>query len=477
MAKSQSVKKNVVYNFVYQILILIIPLVTTPYLSRVLGADGIGEYAYNYSIATYFVLFAMLGLSNYGNRTIASVRDDKEKLSQKFSSIYCIQCITSAIALIGYLLFALFFRREKMMFIMFFYVLSSAFDISWFFFGIEQFKLTITRNVIIKLISIVSIFLFVKEFTDVYLYGIIMTVSMLISQLSIWPFVNRFTNFQKPSWQEIICHLKPNLVLFVPVIAISLYKTMDKIMLGAMASQIDVGYYENAEKIIGIPIAFIQSLGTVMLPKMSNLVANNKEGESRKYIYLSLLFAAFLSTSLSFGIMGVSKEFVPLFYGKGFDECIELFLILSPSTIFMALANVIRTQYLIPMHKDRIYIMSVFLGAGTNIIINSLLIPIWGASGAAYGTLVAEGGVCIYQMVKVRKMVSLRRPIFRSIPFLGAGMLMFIILYNIELNMASSILNLVVKVLIGALVYIAAVIIVYGLRRYMLKYPSILNEN
>ena len=474
MISNNSIKKNFIYNFTYQLLILVIPLITTPYLTRVLGVEGIGEYTYSYSIATYFVLFAMLGLSNYGNRTIAGVRDNKELLSKTFFEIYGMQLITSGVVLIAYSVYAVAFGNNMMAYIMLIYVLSAAFDISWFFFGMEQFKITVLRNAFIRVLSIILIFLLVKKNGDVYIYALIMTMSSIISQWVIWPFVRKFVHFSKPKLKDILQHIKPNLILFIPVIAISLYKTMDKIMLGGMANVSEVGFYECTERIVLIPVSLVQALGTVMLPRMSNLAANNRQEDSKRYIYLSLILVAFLSTSMSFGIMGISRDFVPWYYGNGFEKCYSLFLVLSPCTIFMAYANVIRTQHLIPMKEDKIYIKSVFLGAIVNVVLNAILIPSYQSIGASIGTLVAEGTVCIYQLLKVRKEIDIITPILRTVPFIVCGGAMFFVISKLNINITSSIVIILLKILIGAIVYICLCACYYGVRRFVFNRPSIL---
>lgn len=471
---SSNIKKNFLYNSMYQILALLLPLITTPYISRVLGAEGIGEYAYHFSVAKYFVLFAMLGLNNYGNRTIASVRDDEDKLSKTFSSIYVMQITFAVTVFIAYIGYVLISGSGSMAYVLCFYVLSSVMDINWFFFGIEQFKLTVIRNTFIKLISVACIFVFVKTKSDVYVYGLIMALSFFCSQLAVWPFVRKYTHFTKPSIQDVFLHVKPNLLLFVPVIAVSLYKSMDKIMLGMMTNLTEVGYYQNSEKIIDIPESLIMALGTVMLPRMSNLIANNKKEEGTRYIYYSILFAAFLSSSLGFGIAGISREFVPWFFGQGFNPCITIFSILAPSTVFIALANVIRTQYLIPTHKDKIYISSVFIGATINLLLNAILIPYFYAAGAAIGTLAAEGAVCIYQYYKVRNDANFLQPVVRSIPLLFSGFLMFLLLRSFELPFNNLLVCILMKILIGAIVYLLSASILYVVRKHVLRKDDVI---
>lgn len=457
-----SIKKNFIYNALYQILVLIIPLITTPYISRVLGAEGIGIYSYSYSIAQYYALFIMLGLNNYGNRTIARSRENKGALKQTFWSIYFMQFGLGLIVLAVYFSYAILFAKDHAAaIIMGVYVISCCFDINWFFFGMEKFKLTTLRNTSIKILTTILIFLAIKEEKDVYKYCLIMAAGTLISQLALWPHVRKLCGFYKPTWSEICVHIKPNLVLFLSVIAVSLFKIMDKIMLGVMTDVEQVGFYESSERIISVPTALVTALGTVMLPRMSNLKETGEKTE--KILYKSIVFAMLLSSSMSFGIMAVSKTFVPLFYGPGYEVCIQLYLILLPSCLFFAFGNVIRTQYLLPNEYDIVYVKSAFLGAGINLVINLFLIPDFGAAGAAVGTLFAEAFVCLYQSFKVRKQIKIKKYILRSIPCVFSGAIMFMVVFNLNIAISNGFIKLLAEIFIGAIIYAASLIFQIGL--------------
>jgi len=456
-----SLKKNFIFNASYQILTLILPLVTTPYISRVMGAENIGVYSYSYSVVSYFGLFIMLGLNNYGNRTIASVRDDKKMLSHTFSSIYMMQLTMSAIVIIAYIFYVLFIAQNKTMaWIQMIYLLSVMIDINWFFFGMELFKVTVIRNTIIKIFSLVCIFIFVKSSNDMYKYSLIMVGSMLLSQLMLWPFLKRYVVFKKVGISEVKKHIIPNITLFIPVIAISLYTIMDKIMLGAMSNMLEVGYYENANKLTIIPTMAITTLGTVMLPRMSNLIANGENEQAKKYIQKSLIVSVLLSSCMALGLSAISTEFVPLFYGSGYDKCSILIPILVLSAIFISWANVIRTQYLIPNQQDKIYIISVFLGAGVNMVINLLLIPWLQSIGAAVGTLMAEMTVCLYQTYKVRKEIKVGQYFKESLPLLLSGIFMYCIVVKIPF-ITNHFMTLIIKIIVGSAIFFILVGIYY----------------
>lgn len=454
-----NVKRNFIYNSLYQILIYIIPLITTPYISRVLGAEKIGIYSYASSVAYYFVMFIILGLNNYGNRTIAEVKDNKDDLSDTFCNIYCMQLILGILITGVYIIYSFCLSTNKQMaIILIIYVFSSVIDINWFYFGMELFKITVMRNTIIKISTTLLIFLLVKNKNDVCLYALILSIGTIASQLFLWLQIHKFVDLKKPKLKKVVKHIKPNLILFIPIVAISLYKIMDKIMLGLFANNIEVGYYESAERLINIPIGLITALGTVMLPRITNMLANNRESEIYKYLNVSLEFALAISSAMSFGIISVSELFVPIFYGTGFDKCVELFYILMPSTLFLATANVIRTQYLIPKQKDRIYITSVIIGAIVNIIINLIAIPKYYSLGAAFGTLLAEASVCFYQFYKTRNELSYFDGLKRGIFYIILGLVMMIVLKCIRIKINIFILFLI-RILLGIIIFMSGVII------------------
>ncbi|MBR4627241.1 MAG: flippase [Ruminococcus sp.] len=453
MSKS-SVKKNFMYQMIYEVLVIILPFVTSPYIARVIGASGLGVYSYSYSIAFYFVLFSMLGLKNYGNRAIAMVRDNEKHLNETFTNITILHIIVSLICLAAYVGY-IFILAEQRLYavIQLFYVLSGLFDISWFYFGIEKFKMTVFRNITIKILNVVCIFVFVRDEGDLWKYCLIMSLGMLISSLILWVPLRKYVKFVKPDKQKILMHLKPLLILFIPAVAVSLYKYMDKIMIGQLSSKAQLGFYDNAEKINIIPLTVISSFGTVMMPKMSNLAAKANKKESEKYMSISMQFVMFLAFALSFGLASIGKVFAPIFWGKEFTLSGTLMMYLSITIPFISFANVIRTQYLIPNEKDREYILSVVLGAIVNLTINFLLIPEHGAVGATIGTIAAEVTVCLVQVYAVRKELPMLRYLRSFIVFLPIGAVMFAATYGIGVLLGKSFTTLFIQIFVGGCIY------------------------
>lgn len=466
-----NLKKNLLYNIFYQMLAIVTPLLTTPYVSRVLGSEGVGRFSYSYAIAYYFVIFSMLGINNYGNRTIALVRDDFKKRSETFWQIYSIQLISSVVMTFFYIIYVVLLGKDQIVeWMLLIYVLSAVLDINWFFFGMEQFQITVIRNSIVKLITIFSIFLFVKSSQDIYLYVFINVIGAFVPQIILWVMLLKYVTFEKQSLSNLKVHIKPILMLFIPIIAVTIYKFTAKIMLGAMTSVEEVGYFESTDKIIQVPVALITALGTVMLPRISNMIANHKIEESLNYIQKSLVLSIVLVTPMSMGIMAISKEFVPIFYGLGFEKCVTIFQIVMPSCLFLAFANVIRTQYLIPHQKDKVYIISVLCGAIINLGVNFILIPKYQSIGAGVGTLCAEATVCIIQCYIVRREVPILRSITYSLPFIALSFLMYVTLVSMKLANVSTLTSLLVKVVVGAIIYsLGSVIILFLSHRKGIK--------
>lgn len=259
---NRGIKRNLVYNITYQILVIILPFITAPYISRVLGAHNVGVYSYTQAFANYFYLFAMLGVMNYGNRTIAAVRDDLEELKRNFWEIFSFQFFAGILVSIAYIFYCIYFVAENRLiyYVQFFYVISGVFDVNWFCFGLEKFKFTTIRSVLVRLGMVAAIFLFVKERFDLAVYTAILSVGNLIAAFAIWPFVLKYLGFKRPALEGILKHLRPNLILFFPVIAVSIYHLMARLMLGSFSTEEEVGFYTYAERITQIPNSIVLAL-------------------------------------------------------------------------------------------------------------------------------------------------------------------------------------------------------------------------
>lgn len=439
---------------IYEALVLLLPFITSPYVARVIGAEGLGTYSYSYSVAYYFYLFSLLGIRNYGNREIAKTRNDPELLNDTFSNITAIHVLISVLCCLAYIIYIPAANEMRLYAeIQFLFVLSGLFDISWFYFGIEHFKLTVTKNVTVRLLSVICVFVFVKDADDLWKYCLILALGSLAGQLSLWVPLKRYVRIVPPEWKKMKAHLRPLLVLFVPAVAVSLYKYMDKIMLGSLNGTIELGYYENAEKVINLPLTVIASFGTVMIPKMSNLVISKDKYPARRYMSLSMEFVMCFAIALTFGLAGVGTVFAVIFWGEDFLRSGYLIMGLSVTIPFVSYANIVRTQFLIPNALDKEYLISVTAGAVVNLIINCLLIPEYGAMGAMLGTIAAEAAVCMLQSLIVRDRLPTLAFIKTFLPFLPVGIGMFVIVYLLGKYMDISIVTLLVQIIAGGLLY------------------------
>lgn len=458
------VVKNYIYNLSFQFINLLIPLVTVPYLARVLGAEGIGSFSYYYSIATFFSQFIILGMGNYGNRCIAKCLGDRKKLSKTFSELFYMEISIGAVVLLVYLLFTLFVSNDFVLSICLLPVLfSSWFDVNWYLYGRENFKVISIRGIVIKIITTALIFIFVKEKSDVVTYTFIMAISILLPQFIAWPLVIREVSFVKVKAINVIQHIKPNLILFIPIVAVSVYRTISKILLGSMTVVSEVGFFENAEKIVSAFLSIIVALGTVMLPRMTALFEENNEIAISSLMSKTFIYTTFMSAAICFGVFAVSEDLVLWFLGEEFTGSINILRILCMTLPFICFANIIRTQILIPKSLDRPFVISCIAGAVINLIANFIFIRIWGGNGAAVSTLLAEITVFVVQYYFCKDVISkyLSKSHLKTLFFLymyALGMVMVVTIITPIIRMPHF-YALILKTLVGGGIYIIFVLL------------------
>ena len=455
-----SIKKNLAYQAAYEILVLILPFFTSPYISRVFGAEYLGIYSYTYSIAYYFQIFGMLGIKFHGNRAIAKVRDNKELLDKVFSEILFIHILVCALSTAVYVLYCLITSEYKVYsLIQGLMVLSAIFDVSWLFFGLERFKETVLRNSIIKIVSVVAIFIFVRSVDDLWKYIAIMAGSQLVSQVILFIMSGKYVKIKPIAIKPALYHIKPLITLFVPVLALSLFKFMDKIMLGTFGSKVELGYYENAEKLLNIPLSVIFSFGSVMLPRMSNLIANKDSSSLDRFMGISIKYMNGLAFAMAFGLAGIATVFAPVFWGSDFVSSGIIIRILAISIPFSTIASIIRNQDLIPNGKDSLYSFSIIAGAVTNLVLNWFLIPRYQAIGVSIATVISEVVVCIAELWFVREHKIYFKYIRNSFIYFIPSIVMFAVVGYIEKMRGVHIATLFTQIISGIIVFALLAII------------------
>lgn len=455
MTKKNSIKKNYLFNLFYQILTMIVPLITTPYLSRVLGAENIGIYSYTLSIASYFILFGAMGTAMYGQREIAYLQDDRYKRSKTFFEIIILRFITMGISLlIFYVTFATHGQYSMYYKILLLEIIANCFDISWFLQGLEEFKKTVIRNSIVKLISVICIFLFVKTSENLVQYFFIYVLSTLLGNVSLWIYLPKFLENVKFNELNIFRHLKPTTLLFIPQIAAQIYTVLDKTMIGIIISdKSEVGFYEQAQKITKILIMITTSLGTVMVPRISNAFAKGENERIKEYMNKSFKFVMLLAFPLMLGTISISKKFVPIFFGEGYQNVVYIINVIIPIVLAIGLSTILGTQYLLPTKKQKEFTTSIICGALVNLCFNFIFIKLWQSIGATIATVLAEFTVTGVQFYIVRREFPINNVIKYGKNYILSSAIMFIISLCIGAIIKNVYISLITQIIISMISY------------------------
>lgn len=387
-----SIKKNYIYNTLYEILAIISPLITAPYVSRIFGADGVGIYSYTSATCSYFTMFAALGVKSYGQREIAQHRDDPEQCSRLFWELELMVISTTSICLLGWLGLILLSKEYSVYYIvMTMTVLATAFDISWFWGGLEQYRLIVIRNSVVKIAGIVLLFVFVHEKDDLLLYIGLIVSTGLIGNISMWSYLPKKLVKVDRSTLHIKHHYKETFVYFIPTVATSIYTVLDKVMIGWITNDnYENGYYEQATKILHICKMVVFSINTVMSSRMSFLFSKQQHDEIRKKMEITLNFILMLAIPITFGLIGVSDRFIPFFYGEGYDGTIIIIYIMAPLLLIIGISNCLGSLYFTPSGQRARSNKAIVTGAIINLICNVILIPNFHSRGAAVASVIAE---------------------------------------------------------------------------------------
>ena len=447
------VLKNYAYNLSYQLLVIILPIITTPYVTRIFSSSDLGTYGYFNSIVTYFILVATIGVNNYGTKEISGHR---KEVCKNFWGIYTLQLGATILSLTLYVLFCvtLSSMQNPVAYILGLSLVSKGFDISWLFQGLEDFRKITIRNITVKLVGIISIFLFVKSANDLYLYVFLLSIFELLGQLSMWLPAREFIG--KPHFDMAYArvHLKPVILLFLPQIAISLYVTLDRTMLGALASTKDVGIYDQALKMVNILLTLVTSLGSVMLPRVSSLLSSGDHKAVNKMHQMSFLIYNLVIFPIIAGMLIVNDDFVQFFLGKDFQDARYAIAIMIFRMFFIGWTNIMGIQILIPHNKNKEFMISTTVPAIISVGLNLLFLPKLGYIGAAIVSVLTEALVWAIQLYFTRTYL-------KEVPIMGSMMkivlasgLMYALLTLVKsIVHLSPTLNVVLYVGLGGIIY------------------------
>lgn len=458
--------KNFLWNVGYQLFIIIIPLITIPYVTRVLGPTGVGVNAYTNSIVQYFALIAGLGINIYGTREVAYTRNNRKLLSNTFWSLVFLRFITTLIVVFFYVLFIFKTSQYQIYYwAQIFVLLSIGFDISWFFQGIEEFRITVLRNTLVKLFSLVLIFVFVKTKSDTLLYVIILSMSQLFGFMTLWPYLRNRIDAPWKCSINIWAKLKPSIILLIPQIATQVYLQLNKTMLGIYDGVASAGFYDNSDKIIKMLLAIVTATGTVMLPYVSNSFSKGDKEAVNRALSISMHIILVLAIPLAFGISSVSSAFTQVFFGPGFSEVGKLMSIESVVVILIGISNAIGVQYLLPTQQTSEYTISVIGGSILNVVLNFPLIYFFNTIGAVISTVISELFVTVYQLKVVRNQVDVGALFKESGKYFCAALGMFVCVRLISQHLMISISALLIESLAGVAIYS---IVLFALRPQIL---------
>lgn len=461
MGKKNNLKRNYIYNVSYQILAVLTPLITTPYISRVLGVDPIGDYSYTQSIAAIFAMFAALGTLIYGNREISYVQSDRRAFSKVFWEVESLSVISVVTVMVVYGIFTAFQTRYFTLFlIQSITLVSVACNISWLFQGLEEIGKVVLRNIFVRILNVIFTFVFIKSPEHIYLYVAGLVALECIGNLSVWAYLPKYVD--KPDWKNIhpFRHLKGTLLLFIPTIATSIYTIFDKTMIGLFTdSKTENGYYEQAMKLAKTALTLVTALEAVMIPRVGVLFSNQKEEELKELLYRVYRFVWFLSLPLALGLFSVADHFVPWFYGPGYDKVAVLLKVLCFIIPLIGLSNVTGIQYLMTTKRENFVTRTVCLGAVVNLILNLIFIPQIYSVGAAAASVVAELMITSAQLFLVRKELSIPRILISGWKYMIAVIVMAVALFFEGKLFETGAVGSVILIISGGVIYLVVLMI------------------
>lgn len=491
--KSPSLKKNILLNYIYQFLILVLPLITTPYLSRVLLVNGVGSKigisSYTNSLVNIFIIFAALGTISYGTREIARKRDNKQEYSKLFFEIELLSVFASLITLLFWCVFATFYVEYRFyLYILSLNILATCFDISWLYAGLERYQYTVSINALFKIISTVLIFLLVNNPDHLWIYILISSSSLLLGNLSMWLFLPVVVKKEKVDFSNIKYHLKNSLKYFIPTIATTIYTILDKTLIGVLIpgfadeakeikiSEIENGYYEQATKIITIvkTVCFF-AINNVMYSRASSLYEKKDFDKIKVYLNKTLNLTLNLSIGSMFGLILVSSLFIPLYFGNGYEKSIIIIYILSIIVPIICISNTLGSIYYVPFGKRKQSSYYLMIGSAINLVLNIPLIIFLKSYGAAIASVIAELIIMIIYVKKSDNYLSFKKLFFILWKKVLAGLIMFGAVYGVKYLLLDYLNTTLFLQLTKLIILFFSGVMIYELMLLILKDQSIID--
>ena len=449
--------KNYLYNLSYQILTIILPIITVPYVTRIFTSEDLGNYGFYNSIVSYFSLFAMLGIGIYGTKQIAAARD----VSSTFWNIYAIQLIASILALFVYVMTLLSIPKMSgiVPIMLGIVLLTKMIDISWLFTGKEDFKKITLRNTMVKVAGVISIFTFIKSSEDLYLYIFLIVIFDFLGQFVMWIPAKKF--IKRPSFDTKIIkkNLHPIVLLFLPQVAISLYVVLDRTLIGLLGSYSDVGIYEQGQKLTSILLTVVSSLGAVMLPRVANLLSERKEKEAQNMVRFSFILYNLIIFPMIFGLIAINEVFIKIFLGENFQDVKYVLYIIVFNIMFIGWTNILGYQVLVVRNKNKEFMLSTTIPAFVSVAVNIAVIPFFGYIGASITSVVVETLVFAIQWYYSRNIIN-KNLLFNKdlVKIICSSLVMFgaVMLCKMTLGL-DGIIGLIIYLAVGGISYLGMI--------------------
>ena len=404
---AQSIKRNFIYNTLLNVSSVLFPLITAPYVSRVLEPDGVGLFNFANTYAGYFALVAMLGIPTYGVREVSKLRNNNEMLEKLVSELMSVAAISTLVVAIVYLTTIVCVEKLTNNYLIFlltgFVIYLAPFKISWFFQGIENFGFITKVSLIVRSVCVIGLFLFVSDKDDLIIYVFLSILGTVLTD--IWSFIRMWKLGIRPKFifKGAGHHVKALLILFASSIAVSIYTVLDTLMLGFLTDYEEVGYYTNAMHMSKVLLTAVTSLSIVAVPRVSLYFKENDYKSINLLMNRSFSIVSFLAFPVSIGILCIAPVFVPLFFGSMFMGAVIPLMILSLLIIVIGFNNLTGVQILIGMGLDKLYFYSVLIGTITNFVMNFFMIPLWGAVGASVSSVIAEFIILLTTIIFVNR--------------------------------------------------------------------------
>ncbi|MFR5057392.1 oligosaccharide flippase family protein [Faecalimonas umbilicata] len=410
MNQKHSIKLNFIMNFLLTASSFIFPLITFPYVSRILLPVGTGKVSFATSVISYFTMFAMLGIPTYGIRACAKVRENKEELSRTVHEIMFINFIMTILTYIVFFISIMkverFQQDRNLLLVSSIAIVLQSLGVNWLYQGLEEYVYITVRSLIFKILGLGLLFIFVKQKEDYIIYGAITVFTGYGSYILNMIRLKKFINCRPVGHYNLKRHMKPILVFFAMSVATSIYTNLDTVMLGFMNTDTEVGYYHAAVKMKSLLVSLITSMGAVLLPRLSYYYENGKNEEFNKMIAKVLNFVLIMGIPLSVYFIMFSKESILLLSGSQFIMASVSMKLITPTVLFIGITNVLGIQIMVPRGEEKNVLISVIVGAAVDFFLNLVMIPRHGAAGAAMATTVAEFSVLVVQICILRKLLN-----------------------------------------------------------------------